>query len=160
MTNGFAMKSLVIVACILAGALLTGCAPSLSGNTYSRDQVRQEQSVRTGIVEGVREVQIEGTRSGIGPAAGGVVGGIAGSTIGQGRGSAVGAVLGAVAGGIAGQAAEQVGTRKNGVEVTVLLDNGGLIAITQEAGNDNFRPGDRVRVLAGGGASRVTHASR
>jgi outer membrane lipoprotein SlyB len=160
MTTVRVMKSIAAIAGLWVAAGLTGCAPSLSGNTYSRDQVRQEQSVRTGIVEGVREIQIEGTRSGIGPAAGGVVGGIAGSTVGAGRGSAVGAVLGAVAGGIAGQAAEQVGTRKNGVEVTVLLDNGGLIAITQEAANDNFRPGDRVRVLSGGGASRVTHASR
>lgn len=148
--------SLLALATLFASAILTGCAPRLSGDTYSRNQVRQEQTVRSGVVEGVREVQIEGTRSGIGPAAGGVVGGIAGSTVGQGRGSAVGAVIGAVAGGIAGQAAEQVGTRKTGLEITVLLDGGNVIAITQEAANDSFRPGDRVRILSGGGASRVT----
>lgn len=136
---------------------LSGCAsPSLSGSAYSREQARQEQSVRIGVVESVRQVQIEGTRSSIGAAAGSVVGGVAGSNVGQGKGSSVGAILGAVGGGIAGQAIEQGMTRKPGIEVTVRLDNGSMVAITQEA-DETFRPGERVRILAGGGVSRVTH---
>src|SRR5258706_1331608 len=103
-----------------------------------------------------REVQIEGTRSGIGPAAGAAGGGIAGSCVGQGRGSAVGAVVGAVAGGVAGQAAEQGATRQVGYEITVKLDNGQLIAVTQGA-DEMFRAGDRVRVLSDGYTTRVTH---
>lgn len=149
------MKRLLTAVAALAVAMLAGCAPSSSGSVYSRDQARQEQAVRMGVVDSVRQVQIEGTRSGVGPAAGAVVGGIAGSTIGQGRGAAVGAVLGSVAGGVAGQAAEQAGTRKNGVEITVRLDNGNLVAITQEADETTFAPGDRVRILSGGGVSRV-----
>ena len=31
-----------------------------------------------------------------------------------------------------------------------------MIAVVQEA-DDNFRPGDRVRVLTGAGGTRVTH---
>lgn len=138
-----------------ATTLLTGCAPSLSGDVYSRDQARREQSVRFGVVEFVREVLIEGTRSGVGATAGAVVGGIAGSTVGQGRGSQVGAVVGAVAGGVAGQAGEQAVTRKTGLEITVRLDNGALIAVVQEA-DQEFRPGDRVRVLRDAGTTRVT----
>jgi outer membrane lipoprotein SlyB len=84
-----------------------------------------------------------------------VVGGIAGSTVGAGRGSAVAAVIGAVAGGVAGQAAEQGVTGKRGVEVTVKLDNGQMVAIMQEA-DETFRPGDRVRILSDGATSRVT----
>lgn len=136
-------------------ALLGGCAPGLGGGTYSRDQVRHEQNVRMGVVESVREVQIEGTRSGIGPAAGAVVGGVAGSGVGQGRGSTVGAVIGAVAGGVAGQAVEQATTRQTGVEVTVKLDSGQLIAVTQAA-DEAFKIGDRVRILSDGRTSRVT----
>ena len=109
-----------------------------------------------GMVESVRPVQIEGTRTGVGPAAGAVVGGVAGSTVGGGRGSAVAAVIGAVAGGVAGQAIEQGTTRKNGVEVTVKLDSGALLAIVQEA-DETFRAGDRVRILSDGRTSRVTH---
>ena len=133
-----------------------GCAPGLGGGSYSRDQARREQSVRMGVVDSVREVQIEGTRSGIGPAAGAIIGGIAGSTIGQGRGAAVGTVVGGVAGGVGGQAAEQAATRQTGYEITVRLDNGQLIAVTQGA-DEAFRAGDRVRILSDGATTRVTH---
>lgn len=151
------MKSIALLAAAVAAAsVLSACAPSMSGGAYSRGEARREQSVRMGVVESVREVQIEGTRSGIGPAAGAVVGGIAGSNVGQGKGAAVGAVLGSVAGGVAGQAAEQVATRKTGLEITVKLDGGRLVAITQEA-DEAFRPGDRVRIISDGATSRVTH---
>ncbi|OGA08409.1 MAG: hypothetical protein A2W68_14505 [Betaproteobacteria bacterium RIFCSPLOWO2_02_64_14] len=140
----------------VALALLNACAPSLSGSSYTRDQAQREQNVRMGVVESVRQVQIEGTRSGVGPAAGAVVGGIAGSNVGHGRGAAVGAVLGSVAGGVAGQAAEQAATRQPGLEITVKLDSGRMIAVTQAA-DENFRPGDRVRVLSDGRTARVTH---
>jgi outer membrane lipoprotein SlyB len=135
--------------------VLSACAPGQGANTYSRSQARTEQSVRLGTVEGVRTVRLEGTRTPIGTIAGGVVGGVAGSTIGDGRGSTIAAVLGALAGGLAGSAIEEGVTRKEGVEVTVRLDNGNIIAITQEA-DETFKPGERVRVLSGGGVSRVT----
>jgi outer membrane lipoprotein SlyB len=141
---------------VLAVATLAGCAQGLGGGSYTRDEARREQNVRMGKVESVRQVQIEGTRSGVGPAAGAVVGGVAGSTVGGGRGSAVAAVVGAVAGGVAGQAIEQGTTRKNGVEVTVKLDSGALVAIVQEA-DEIFQTGDRVRILSDGRTSRVTH---
>jgi outer membrane lipoprotein SlyB len=145
---------------ILAAATLimvvAGCAaPGLGGGTYSRDQARREQTVRMGYVESVREVKLEGTRTGVGPAAGAVAGGVAGSSIGHGRGSAVAAIAGAVAGGVVGQAAEQGFTARRGVEVTVKLDNGQMVAIMQEA-DETFRPGDRVRILSDGATSRVT----
>lgn len=142
----------------LSAVILSGCATGLGGSTYSRDQARQEQSVRTGVVESVREVQLEGTRSGVGAVAGGVAGGIGGSYMGDSTLGALGAVLGAVGGGLIGQAVEEGATRRKGVEITVKLDNGSLVAITQEAVADEaFKPGERVRILSGGGASRVTH---
>ncbi len=149
-------KRIQAVALVIAVAALAGCAQGLGGGAYTRDEARREQNVRLGVVESVRPVQIEGTRSGIGPAAGAVVGGVAGSTIGGGRGSTVAAVVGAVAGGIAGQAVEEGTTRKNGVEVTVKLNTGALVAIVQEA-DETFRAGDRVRILSDGRTSRVTH---
>lgn len=148
-------KRIQVSAAVLV-AVLAGCAQGLGGGSYTRDEARREQNVRMGIVESVRPVQIEGTRSGVGPAAGAVVGGVAGSGVGGGRGSAAAAVLGAVAGGVAGQAIEQGTTRKNGVEVTVKLDSGALVAIVQEA-DEVFRAGDRVRILSDGRTSRVTH---
>ena len=150
------MKKIQGLALALASMLvLSACAPGQGANSYSRSQARTEQSVRMGTVEGVRTVRLEGTRTPIGTIAGGVVGGGAGSTVGGGRGSTIAAVLGAVAGGLAGSAIEEGVTRKDGVEVTVRLDNGNIIAITQEA-DEQFKPGERVRVLSGGGVSRVT----
>ena len=150
------MKKIQGSAIALASLLvLSACAPGQGANSYSRSQARTEQSVRMGTVEGVRVVRLEGTRSPVGTLAGGVVGGVAGSTVGGGRGSTIAAVIGAVAGGLAGSAIEEGVSRKEGVEVTVRLDNGNMIAITQEA-DEQFKPGERVRVLSGGGVSRVT----
>jgi outer membrane lipoprotein SlyB len=138
-----------------AAFLLAGCASSQSGSSYAREQTRGEMSIRLGVVESVRQVTIEGSKSPTGVLAGGVIGGIAGSNIGGGRGATVGTVLGAVAGGLAGQAIEENVTRKTGLEITIKLDDGQMIAVTQEA-DEQFYPGDRVRVLAGRGTTRVS----
>lgn len=146
-----------LLAALAVVTVITGCAsPGLGSGSYSREQARREQTVRMGYVESVREVRLEGTRSGVGPAAGAVAGGVAGSAIGHGRGSVLGAVAGAVIGGVAGQAVEQGVTAKRGLEVTVKLDSGTMVAITQAA-DEAFRPGERVRILSDGATSRVTH---
>ncbi|HEX5393065.1 MAG TPA: glycine zipper 2TM domain-containing protein [Rhodocyclaceae bacterium] len=150
------MKLTTLIAAATASLLLAACAGSLSGSSYNRNQARGEMNVRMGVVEAVRQVQIEGTNSGAGTLAGGVVGGIAGSGVGQGRGSNIAAVLGAVAGGVAGHALEGSATKKDGIEITIKLDNGNMIAVTQEA-DEQFRVGERVRVLSGQGATRVSH---
>lgn len=141
---------------MLVVATLAGCAHSTSGSVYSREEARQEATVRMGTLESVRAVTIEGTKTPVGTLAGGAVGGIAGSSIGSGRGSAIGAVLGAVAGGLVGSAAEEGVTRKAGVELTVRLDNGELRSIVQDADED-FRVGERVRLVSQSGVTRVTH---
>ena len=141
---------------IVLAVLVAGCASSNSGGVYTREQTRQVQTVKMGVIESVRTVKIEGTKSPVGTAAGAVVGGVAGSSVGQGKGSVIGAVVGAVAGGLAGSALEEGITRKDGVEITVKLDSGAMFAIVQEA-DEKFSPGDRVRVLEGGGETRVSH---
>lgn len=150
------MTKKVLLVSLAALAALAGCATRESSNVYRQHEAQREQSVRFGTVESVREVEIQGKPSQVGPLAGGVVGGIAGSTVGRGRGSAVGAVLGGVAGGVAGSAIEQGVTKKNGLEITVKLDNGDLRAIVQEADTE-FKPGQRVRLVSSGGITRVTH---
>lgn len=148
------IKRAVLVAVCLV--VLGGCAASQSGSAYSRAQARQVQEVQMGVVEGVRQVQIEGTKTPIGSGAGAVVGGVAGSNVGGGSGRAVGAILGAVGGGLAGAAVEEGVTRRAGLEITVRLDSGRIIAVTQEA-DEAFAIGERVRVLTGGGVTRVSH---
>lgn len=148
---------IVLCTAITGAMFLSGCATrTSSGSVYSAQQARQEQTVRLAVVESVREVTIEADRGPVGVVAGGAIGGIAGSNVGGGRGSTVGSILGAVAGGVAGQAIERSVTQKKGVEITVRLENGELRAITQEAG-EVFKPGERVRLLSGGGVTRVSH---
>jgi len=151
------IKYSTIVVTLAAAALLGACAtPTSSGRVYSSGQARQEQTVRMAVVESVREVSLDGAQGPVGTIAGGAIGGIAGSNIGGGRGSTIGTILGAVAGGVAGQAIERNVTRKKALEITVRLDNKELRAITQEA-DENFRPGERVRLISGGGVTRVSH---
>ena len=150
------MKLSKLILITTLSILVAACASSNSGSVYKRDDARKVHTVKTGVVESVRTVKLEGTKSPVGTVAGGAIGGIAGGSIGHGRGSALGAVIGAVAGGIAGAATEEVVTRKDALEITVKLDGGGLIAIVQEA-DEAFNPGERVRIIEDGSTSRVTH---
>ncbi|MFZ5558953.1 MAG: glycine zipper 2TM domain-containing protein [Pseudomonadota bacterium] len=150
------MKRIASAMIVIAALTAAGCQSSMSGGAYSRDQARKEQTVRLGVVDSVREVQIEGTKTPIGPAAGAAVGGVAGSTVGGGKGQTLATIVGAVAGGLAGGAAEEAVTRRAGLEITVKLDTGQLIAVTQEA-DEMFKPGDRVKIISGGGVTRVAH---
>jgi outer membrane lipoprotein SlyB len=147
------MGKMILLAATLA--VLAGCASSNRGDVYSRGEARREQTVRLATVESVRPVTIEGTKTPIGAVAGGAVGGIAGSSMGHGRGSSIVGVLGAVGGGLAGAALEEGATRKQGVEITVRLENGELRAIVQEE-SDKFVAGQKVRLLTTGGVTRVS----
>lgn len=146
------------VGMLLMALVLSGCASSLSGGAYSRSQARGAQDVQLGTVQAAREVLIEGTKSGVGTISGGALGGIAGSSIGGGsRARAAAAIGGALLGGLLGAATEEGITRQRGVEVTVRLDSGRTLAVTQGA-DEVFSPGERVRVLtAYDGTTRVAH---
>lgn len=138
--------------------LSVGCASQLTGESFSREEARTPQKVEIGTVEYVRDIVIEGTKSQIGAGAGTIIGAIAGSTIGEGKGSKIASVLGAVTGGMAGAAAEEGITRVQGVEITVRLENGKIIAVAQQAVPDEtYTVGDKVRVLTVHGNTRVTH---
>ncbi|MBA6420387.1 hypothetical protein ACS8E9_02685 [Pseudomonas neustonica] len=147
-----------LVTTLLLGAILTlgGCASSLTGDTYSRDDARAPQIVRMGTVESVRLVKIEGTKTAIGPIAGAAIGGVAGSGVGGGSGRAIASIVGALAGGMAGAAAEEGITRTQGVEITVTEDSGQTRAYVQAVQEGvSFAAGDRVRVMTVNGESRV-----
>lgn len=152
------MKATAAVAIALAASLtLTGCPSSMSGSAYGRHQVREAQDVELGFVENVRPVLIEGTQSGVGTMSGAALGGLAGSNIGKGKGQIAGAIGGAVVGGLIGSAIEEEATRRPGVEITVQLESGRMIAVTQED-DEPFYRGDQVQVLIGyDGTARVTH---
>jgi outer membrane lipoprotein SlyB len=58
---------------------------------------------------------------------------------------------------VAGNAVENAAATREGVEITVRLDNGDMRAITQTNTGEVFLAGERVRLLSSGGVTRVTH---
>ena len=151
------MKINVLAALVIGVGIVAGCAyPGGGSADYRRYEARGEQSVRFGVVESVRNVNINAGDTGVGTAAGAVIGGVAGSHAGRGSGEIVGTIAGAILGGVIGQNIEQSANERKGIEITVLLDSGKYIAVVQE-GDEYFRSGERVRILSGRGSTRVTH---
>ncbi|WJF89897.1 glycine zipper 2TM domain-containing protein [Paraburkholderia bonniea] len=152
---------LVVMVLIGGSVVLAGCAThNSSADVYTASQAMREETVRMGTVDSVRAVKISannGQSSGLGVLGGGALGAVAGSAIGGGRGSILTGIVGGLAGAVAGNAIENGTAMRNGVEITVRLDNGDIRAITQTATGEIFRAGERVRLLSSGGVTRVTH---
>lgn len=150
----------ILVAALLVSAF-AGCAnQTLTGNTYSGDQVRQTQTVQRGTVTEVRSIDIAARQNGLGALTGGALGGIAGSKNGVTGSdkSAASAIVGIVIGGLVGNAIDKNLSTLKGQEITIVLTSGVEIAISQEIDEKEgpFIVGERVRVLNGGGTTRVT----
>jgi len=151
----FRPTSIVVVALALfAGA----CAPLPPAGTpvYAPVQAYRPQTVEMGYVEALRPVRIGGSRSGAGAATGAFVGGVGGSFVGGSwEANVIGMIVGSILGAVAGAAVEEGTTARDGYEVSVRLDNGGLVVVVQDAAIDAFKPGNRVRVMSDGLSARV-----
>lgn len=137
---------------------VVGCTFPSSRRTVPIGQANVLQRAELGTVTSVRQVNIEGTKGQIGMYGGGLMGAAAASG-GRGVGGAVVQATGAVVGAVAGQAVEEVATRKRAQEITIRLDDGSNVTVTQESATGLFMDGDRVRVINGGGHARVAMAT-
>ena len=146
------------LAAALATALLAGCAslpPGMTGqyqnsaDVYTPGQSQQIQQVQLGTVLSVRDVQIAatGTQTGTGSAVGALVGGLLGHSVGGGRGKTLATVAGAIGGGIGGNLVAQHAYTQPGLSITVRLDDGRLIDVTQAA-DVAITPGERVQLIS------------
>jgi outer membrane lipoprotein SlyB len=103
----------------------------------------------------VRAITLQNERtSGAGVVAGGAVGGAVGSTLGGGTGRTLAVLGGAILGALAGDAGEDRAGKKDGLEITVRLDNGETRVIAQEA-DVPLVLNQRVQVVSGAGPTRV-----
>ena len=129
------------------------------GDVYSRQETRQAWDVRYGEITDVDPVTIEGQRTAMGKVGGGYVGYEAGRAVGgHGTSGDIGGAVGAVAGAVAGEAVEERVTRQDGLQITVKLDDGRVIAVVQAA-DQPFEVGERVKVFSRrGGEARVAKA--
>ncbi|MCG2592153.1 glycine zipper 2TM domain-containing protein [Ramlibacter sp. XY19] len=114
-----------------------------------------EAEVRYGRISTIENVMLDADKKlGIGAVVGAVAGGLLGNQIGGGTGKTVATVAGAVAGGYAGSAVQSKTEKKAGQQVTVRLDNGATVGITQPA-DPGLKVGDRVRIDGSGEDARV-----
>ena len=143
---------------------LGGCAtnpmmgtgvPQASAQGYTVSGAQSIQAVQLGTVLAVRSVEIAGQGSGIGAIGGALAGGAIGHQIGNGNGQKLATIAGALAGLMGGQALEGSAAKESGLLVTVRLDGGQVLAITQAA-DVQLAVGERVQVIAGrDGKARV-----
>jgi outer membrane lipoprotein SlyB len=154
------MKLKCILLVPVLGLLVSCAQDSMSGDVYSKSEARSGQSVQYGRVTNVRYVKIEGGNQ-AGSIVGGLAGGALGSNIGSGRtANTAGAIGGALLGGVLGSNVQQSVGSRDGVEITVRLDQGGSVAVVQEVSQKNpnyFKTGDRVKVLSSGSSMRVSY---
>ncbi len=135
---------------VLLSLMLAACANSLGGRSYDRSDARKAYKVSFGTVAAVYPVRIEGEASSLGTAGGAAVGYSLGRLVGSGSSSRVAGAVGGVAGAVAGRGVEKAATAENGLEISVEMDNGGVLLIVQ-SDDVSFAPGERVRVLRGRG---------
>lgn len=162
------MRTIFLLSGLIAGALLTGCAnlpPSLAGqyhnsaDVYTAGQAQQVQNVRLGVVLSVRHVGIAATpaQTAGGSAIGAALGGLLGHQVGDGKGRTIATVAGALGGAVAGNLAGQHAYQQPGLEISVKLDDGHVVSLTQAA-DVALAVGERVQLISGayyGESSRV-----
>jgi outer membrane lipoprotein SlyB len=150
------MKRLLAIALVPACLALTpACAQTPNSSTVTSQA--GQQHVAFGQVLALRPMEIKPGKTRVGAVTGALLGGIGGSQIGGGTAANLaGGVAGAVAGGLLGSAIQRGGQTKQGVEITVKLESGEVIAVTQPGSMNDFRVGDRVRVVGDNDEARVS----
>lgn len=133
---------------LLLLAVLPGCRPSYSPDTYASGAVQQAAKVEQGIIAGIRKVVVspDGT---LGAATGAAVGGIGGAQApGGGVRTALTALGGSVVGGLVGSGIERATGETPAFEYIVRKGNGEMVSVTQRDPAP-LALGQRVLVIAG-----------
>ncbi len=129
-------------------AILSGCAPSYSPNTYAAAAAQQASKVERGVVIGVRQVKISADAS-LGTVTGAAAGGIAGSTVNDsGPVKALSALGGSVLGGLVGSGVQHAEGDTTAFEYIVRQSDASLVSVTQRD-KTPLAIGEKVLVIAG-----------
>lgn len=140
---------------LLPLAMLAGCGPSYSPDTYASRAVQQANKVDQGVIVGVREVALSADTT-VGTVSGAAAGGIIGSqSPGGSIGSAFGALGGTVVGGLVGTVVQSSVGDKHGYEYIVRKSNGDMLSVTQ-VDTTALTVGQKVLLISGNQARIVT----
>ena len=148
---------MIKVICLALGVILTGCSATsapVSDNKAGTLKRERAEEIQTGIVVKVKKITVLGKRSSAGYSVGRVAGSIAGGAVGSGYGSVAGSIAGAFIGGSLGSSADKGLQKKPGLEISVRLDNGEHVTVTQLA-KIPFKSGDHVRLVMRGDKAEV-----
>lgn len=128
----------------ITSAVLFGCTPDYSPNTYNAEAVQQANKVEQGVVIGFRQVEISANGT-----VGAVTGGAAGGILGAGTNNpALGALGGSVVGGFVGSSIAHASGDITGWEYIVSEPNSDLISVTQKEPTP-IPIGQKVLVITG-----------
>jgi len=145
-------KSLNSLFALFFALTVAGCA---SSGAPAPSQTGM-QTILYGVVERIEPTTISDDKHpGVGAIVGAVGGGLLGSLIGGGTGRDVAIAVGAIGGAVAGhQVAKKYDTEPGSI-VTVRLDSGVLVEVTQPV-SANLNVGDKVMIQGQGEDARVT----
>jgi outer membrane lipoprotein SlyB len=128
---GFVMRRVGLGILAASFALLSGCTPDYSPNTYASTAVQQANKVARGVVVGFREVKIsdDGT---VGAVTGGATGGILATQIDPATvPTALSALGGSLVGGVIGATIQHAAGDTTGWEYIVREASGDLVSVAQ-----------------------------
>lgn len=143
-------RSLNSLFALVLAVSIAGCAggpgPSQAGM----------QTIVYGVVERIEPTTIsDDNHPGVGAIIGAAGGGLLGSLIGAGTGRDVAIAVGAIGGAVAGHQVQKRYDTEPGSHITVRLDSGVLVVVTQPV-NPDLQVGDKVMVQGQGSDARVT----
>ncbi|MDB4474751.1 hypothetical protein N9023_07065, partial [Opitutaceae bacterium] len=115
--------------------------------------------VKFGRVLSATPAMIEGKRGLAGSLGGAAAGGMAVKPQIRSAGDLVVGTIGAIGGSIVGSATQEAMTRTEGQEITIGLENGEVLVISQDAEGGIFREGAAVKIVQGPQGAYVTPAT-
>lgn len=134
---------------ILPIMFLGACADTQGQNVYySKDDVGFVREGKFGKIIDIRHITIKDENTQTGTVLGGIAGAGVGSQMGKGDGSGAAAIVGAIAGAVGGYLAERELGTHDGLDITVTLEDGRTITLSQyiEKEDAPLKIGQRVLV--------------
>lgn len=133
--------------------LLAGCSTNAPVTSSKVGSVKKEQivTVKQGTVTAIKDVAIQGKSSAAGRTVGSVAGSVLGSTV-----PYAGSIIGSLIGGAVGGEAEKAANKQAGLEITLQLEGGEKVVVTQLA-ETKFKTGDKVQLIMQNNVARVAH---
>ena len=114
-------------------------------------QANVAKTIRYGEVVSADKTVVKVKNTGTGTTVGATAGAVAGYALADYGDRWLGGMLGGVLGGAAGNAAENASRKKKGWSVIVKVDDGGEIAVDVPGKKQQYKTGDRVRIVTGPG---------